>query len=697
MDKRFNICIITQFIDNFFYGMIIKSIQEYISKIGGNVFIFNTFMLYNSPESRSFISSYLTLSQNHIDGYIILPLGASDDHIRLLSRYEKPIVLINNVLDHSSNLTVKDDGFKGTSDIVEHLIQQGHRKIAFIGWFKLFDMVERFEGYKNALERNGIEFVSEYVYKTEDAIENEGKEAAKRILEFTPEVTAVVGANDLLAYGAMEAFQAVGLNVPFDIAVCGYDNSNISRECEPHMTTVEQNIPLLGETAAIALTQKILGEKFSDDDIINISPKLIVRKSSVYSGETNNTSPFTLLDKSTSIQIFRYLENAIFNSYTISSSLKSVNFQNISEILPKIPLVFIRACYGEWIYENSLPKCLLLKKTYKFYTEEKIIGNEYFLEDFPPKQLMFESYQLKGDEVVFIMPVRSGNYDMGVFSYIAPINKFSEFVNVNFSCLNYECISFVMDRELFAEEIKKKNNEKISAINTMVAGIAHELNTPTGIGISAATLINEKANKLMEAFESGSLKRQDFINLVNDIRKSSNVIYESMNRSADLVKTFKLLSFSEPQELKKFNVKQNTEYIINLLRPKLKHIHQNIHIICDDDLEVLSYPNVITQIITNLFINSIVHGFENESEGSIVIEYRMRQSQLIISFEDNGRGMDKEVIKKIFDAFFTTKRAEGTGLGLNIVYNLVKEYLKGTIKCESQIGRGTKFTIEFPV
>jgi signal transduction histidine kinase len=254
-----------------------------------------------------------------------------------------------------------------------------------------------------------------------------------------------------------------------------------------------------------------------------------------------------------------------------------------------------------------------------------------------------------------------------------------------------------MDRELYAEEIKKKNNEKISAINTMVAGISHELNTPTGIGISASTFITEKADKLLEAFENGSLKRQDLVNMVNDIRRSSTIIFESMNRSSELIKTFKLLSFYEPEELKKFNVKQNAEYIINLLRSRLMHIKQNIQIICDDSLEVVSYPGILEHIITNLVINSIIHGFEKDSEGSIIIEYHILHNRLILLCKDNGKGMRKEVVNKIFDAFFTTKHAEGTGLGLNIVYNLVKEYLKGTIFCESEMGKGTKFTIEFPV
>lgn len=697
MKRKVTICIIAQFTDDFFYGTLIKNIQQYIHKIGGKVFVFDSAILYSNPETQSFLSQYILLAKNHIDGYIVLPHSISDEYIDLISESGKPVVLINMIHDKSSTLTVKDDGFIGMFNIVEHLIKEGHQKIAYIGCFYLYDMTERFEGYKYALEKNGIPFNPEFVYKVSLAVQSEGETAARQMLKCTPDVSAVVCGNDLIAFGAIEIFKSAGLGIPNDKAVCGYDNSIRSRECIPQITTAEQDIPLLGETAARILATKIMGCE-STNQVTNISPKLILRESSVLKGRTDHLSPLALLDDTTSIKICRYLERIISNTRLAIIKLKESTLENMCEILPQMPIEFDRACFARWIYENNMPKLLSILKIYNFQAEEELIGKEYFLEDFPPNQFIADESCFDNDNILHIVPIRTSNYEMGVFSYVAPISKYSEFINVNYTLSNYDLFSFALDKELYAKEIQEKNNEKISAINTMVVGIAHELNTPIGIGISASTFITSQADKLLKALESGNIKRQDFINTLKDICESSNSIYNSLNRSSELVKTFKLLSYNEPDELRKnFNLRQNTENIITLLGSKLVQIQRNIRIICDENLEVISYPEIIAQIITNLIINSLTHAFDKDSKGSIIIEYQIRNNNLVLIFKDNGKGMDRETAKKVFDAFFTTNRSRGIGLGLNIVSNLVREHLKGTIRCESEIGKGTKFILEFPV
>ncbi|HEX9063447.1 MAG TPA: substrate-binding domain-containing protein, partial [Clostridia bacterium] len=569
MKRKINICIIAQFTDDFFYGTLIKNIQQYIHKIGGKVFVLNSAILYSSPETQSFLSQYILLAKNHIDGYIVLPHSISDEYIHLISESGKPVVLINKVLDKCSLLTVKDDGFIGMFNVVEHLVKEGHQKIAFIGCFYLYDMVERFEGYKYALEKNGIPFNQEFVYKVSLAVQSEGEIAARQMLKCTPDVSAVVCSNDLIAYGVIEICKSLGLRIPADKAVCGYDNSIRSRECIPKITTAEQNIPLLGETAAKILATKITGCE-STNKVTNISPKLIIRESSVLEARTDHFSPLSSLDDITSIKLCRYLEKVISNTRLAIIKLKEATFENISDILPLMPIEFDRACYGRWVYENNIPKSLSIVKINNFATEEELVGKEFFLEDFPPSLFIDDKSCFDNEHILHIIPIRTSNYEMGVFSYIAPISKYSEFINVNYSVSNYDLFSFALEKELYAKEIQEKNNEKISAINTMVVGIAHELNTPIGIGISASTFITSQADKLMKALESGNIKRQDFINALKDIRESSDSIYRSLNRSSELVKTFKLLSYNKPDELKQnFNLRQNTENIITLLGSKL--------------------------------------------------------------------------------------------------------------------------------
>ena len=116
-----------------------------------------------------------------------------------------------------------------------------------------------------------------------------------------------------------------------------------------------------------------------------------------------------------------------------------------------------------------------------------------------------------------------------------------------------------------------------------------------------------------------------------------------------------------------------------------------------DELELNSFPGTYSQILTNLVLNSLVHGFESKEEGTISIIGREDHNKIAIEFLDDGVGIPKEIITKIFDPFFTTNKKAGTGLGLHIVHNLVDQKLKGSIDCESEVDRGTRYLIEIPL
>ena len=117
----------------------------------------------------------------------------------------------------------------------------------------------------------------------------------------------------------------------------------------------------------------------------------------------------------------------------------------------------------------------------------------------------------------------------------------------------------------------------------------------------------------------------------------------------------------------------------------------------DDELQLNSFPGAFSQIITNLVINSIVHGFPDKDRGNITISTRQEDKNLLLEYRDDGRGIAEQNLNKIFDPFFTTNKKIGTGLGLHIVYNLVNQKLNGTLKCESEIDKGTRFIINIPV
>ncbi|MEP6485750.1 trifunctional serine/threonine-protein kinase/ATP-binding protein/sensor histidine kinase [Microcoleus vaginatus GB2-A3] len=252
--------------------------------------------------------------------------------------------------------------------------------------------------------------------------------------------------------------------------------------------------------------------------------------------------------------------------------------------------------------------------------------------------------------------------------------------------------------DLKSAQNKLVESEKMAALGGLVAGVAHEINTPIGIGITAASLLAEKATKFFEVYSNGQIKRSELEKFLDTAMQSSNMILSNLTRAADLIHSFKEVAVDQSSELKRtFNVKNYLEEILTSLTAKLKRTKHKIHIKCDENIVVDSYPGVVCQIVTNLVLNSLIHAYDGEDEGVLAFDFKLEGDRLIFEYADNGKGIDPENLSKIFEPFFTTKRGQGgTGLGLHIIYNLVTQKLKGTINCTSQVNKGTKFMIEFP-
>ncbi|WP_333092741.1 trifunctional serine/threonine-protein kinase/ATP-binding protein/sensor histidine kinase [Microcoleus sp. S36b_B5] len=252
--------------------------------------------------------------------------------------------------------------------------------------------------------------------------------------------------------------------------------------------------------------------------------------------------------------------------------------------------------------------------------------------------------------------------------------------------------------DLRSAQKKLVESEKMAALGGLVAGVAHEINTPIGIGITAASLLAEKVTKFFELYSKGQIKRSELEKFLDTALQSSNMILSNLTRAADLIHSFKEVAVDQSSELQRtFNLKNYLEEILTSLTAKLRRTKHKIEIKGDENIVLDSYPGVLCQIVTNLVFNSLVHAYDGEDEGILAFDFKLEGDRLIFEYADNGKGVSPENLSKIFEPFFTTKRGKGgTGLGLHIIYNLVTQKLKGTITCESQLNKGTRFMMEFP-
>ena len=241
--------------------------------------------------------------------------------------------------------------------------------------------------------------------------------------------------------------------------------------------------------------------------------------------------------------------------------------------------------------------------------------------------------------------------------------------------------------------------EKMAALGELVAGVAHEINTPVGVGVTAASFLDAKTKELKKIFKSGNIKKSDLESYLNKIEDIASSILINMERAAELISNFKQIAVDQSVEKPRlFNLKNYIEGVLLSLSPIFKDTKHTIDISCSNDIEINSFPGAFYQILNNLILNTLSHGFKDMDKGRIDMIFDLKDNCLDFIYKDNGVGMPYDQCTKIFDPFFTTMRGKGgTGLGMSIVFNLITQTLKGSIECKSSENNGIEFKIQIPV
>lgn len=236
-------------------------------------------------------------------------------------------------------------------------------------------------------------------------------------------------------------------------------------------------------------------------------------------------------------------------------------------------------------------------------------------------------------------------------------------------------------------------SEKLAGLGTLVAGLAHEINTPLGGSISIASYLEHQIQQLLKAIQAQQVDRQQFDAYMQRMQESIEVLLRNLGRSSDLIQHFKQVAVDHTQEEKReFYVKAYVEETLLGFQHLLRDGKHTVTLECDDALSIHSFPGSLAQIISILTQNALEHGFYEQEEGAIHISFQQQGHRLILTYKDNGAGMEKDVKARIFDPFFTTSRHRGhVGLGLHILYNILSLQLKGDVTVESEPGKGTRF------
>lgn len=240
--------------------------------------------------------------------------------------------------------------------------------------------------------------------------------------------------------------------------------------------------------------------------------------------------------------------------------------------------------------------------------------------------------------------------------------------------------------------------EKMASLGGLVAGVAHEINTPVGIGVTAASHLRERYLILKQEYDSGALRKPSLESFMDTCAEATRILESNLQRASVLIHSFKQIAVDQSSgDKRRFNVREYLDELILSMHPELKKTKLTVEQDCEDELWIDSYPGAISQILTNLIMNSIIHAYDPPAKGTLLISFSEREEHYELVYTDDGKGIEDSARQQIFEPFFTTRRGQGSsGLGLHICYNLVKQTLAGHIECDSGIDEGTRFTMVLP-
>nr|CRH07263.1 Putative histidine kinase with PAS 4 domain [Candidatus Magnetococcus massalia] len=447
----------------------------------------------------------------------------------------------------------------------------------------------------------------------------------------------------------------------------------------------------------------------------------IVNDSGDVENERINITPFQPWQED-KIAILVTLQNITKRRQLEDNLRKEVNFQRV--LLDTLPIpVFFKDDNGHYLGCNKA-FCLMVGRD-----EGEIIGNS--------DQQLFEGNNLQAhqdvDSALFASEgaqdyeaqlldgqghERLYHFFKAIFHHIdgRPAGMVGAMVDITdrvlfegkIMQLNIELENRVKERtqdlETSLERVQKLQGQlmeadKMATLGAMVAGVAHEVNSPLGVSLMASTELSAEIKKFADLFHQEGVSEDEFLHFLRRNQELMDLSVVNLTRAGELLRNFKKLAVDQSVEDERvFCLDEQIKAVVESLSYLFKQRPITMQVECPDRLEIISYPGVVSQIITNLITNAVRHGYDPGESGTIILQASWQsQNQLLIRFSDDGKGMEPDVLERMFDQYFTTKKdAGGTGLGMHIVNNLVTQTLQGTLSCESRPGEGTQFKIRFP-
>ncbi|MBN2617472.1 MAG: substrate-binding domain-containing protein [Spirochaetales bacterium] len=674
--NRYRIALFIPYLEGDDYNELLwQSINKKCISLDIDLYIFPSRNL-NDNSSHKFVFNeiFSFFNKNLFDG-VIISASAISTYIGQ-QEFEKHannllnIPIVNISYNNIKTTSVGVDNTLAMNMIMDHLVNvHSFKKFSYLsGPASNPESINRLESIKIYCKNNNLELLNNNIFWGDFTVNNLEETLYPLYHKGKIEVDVLVCANDSMAAGAIDLLKNKGFKIPEDIAVTGFDDSNAAIFQNPKITTIRQPLEELANKSVELIYAKLTGN--TQINHILIEPILKIRNSCGCSKVEDSESKVFKLFMKTKTHITRR--------------------NDFEKLLSSEDLLQLTSNLRQFFSKNSIHSYFLLLKN--MYTQSNDIqlllgcrenkyiacGENYcsFAEgDFIPENLLPKKNRI----TMVTLPLVSFNKFYGFLLIEEAIEDktFYEDTLVNLTSTLTNVLSLKELRETHKLLVE---SEKLAFLGNLVSGLAHEINTPIGVTLTAATFLSDIIRDLEGHYKNDILTKTIVEHFFENSKRSLSLINDNIDSTIKLINRFKSMSANSDYEL-------NSVFDIVLLisstsQKEIATYNKRVELNLDLPPIVIvnSYSGIISHIIRSLVSNSMIHGFKNMEQGSITISLKNVEDNIEIIYSDNGLSCTDNQILKIFNPFFTTQRAFGhTGLGLTIIYNLIKNKLMGNI------------------
>lgn len=680
--------VISPFFSGFYLGRLIAALYSRVRADGNALLVIRA-----GSVSHSFRTE---LAMNQVDAWISLLDPVAPALLESLVAAGHPAVTVGIDYGLPGVSSVRSDNRAGIRMAMEHLYAQGHRRFAFLGPSTVSDIIERRNAFSEFLrEHEGC--AEPVVMESESFDFGAARSVAQRLLESGVQASAWIAGTDVYALAAVLLLRSRGVRVPEDVSVVGFDNAEYTRSPGDGISTLDQRLSLMASKAYDELIVRLKNPSKEPEHIL-CQPSFILRHST---GDSEVCEDRAMVDRDAALAFAAVFEEiGLFYEGGCEAYLK--------EYLSRLEQRLRFACVSCLVENESQVLTRHFVSLQAVQPDEKLIPT-VSTRDYPVGCSNPVMRPQAGDFLA-IMP--QGQIDVG-----QELLTFC-FGEENFGRAPLAIEMLVHELEMLGRQLRAQGvsddlaralstlkttqeallrSEKHASLGTVIAGIAHELNTPLGNALLSVSTLTKTADELRQKIQSGeALRRSDIDDILNAVDVATKGVEKGLGKALKVVGDFKRIGgehFSARPE--RVSLPIFIHDLISVLRMRTSQAGVQLNYIADAEISIETCPHLLSQVIVELVENALIHGVSGQ-EGEIEVRAEFLGEKLQIRVADSGVGMSAEEMQKVFDPFYTTRMGTASGLGLTMVNNLVTGPLKGWVWAEQAPLGGTCFVVELP-